>query len=322
MMLHMIHAYDVYLFQWIHRLLWVLLNMKNLVEHYIVLKCTIVVKKGALTKKIIVYVDGFDSYGMNALGKYYISTVADKTYMPKIDNLFFDPITIDYPFINDTLSKLSMEVEVRRREEFKSALNMFMRKKFDKYHKKPYNDLLGTIEYNFIQKIAMAHKLRPFKEVTFNIPINQHLLQIISLIQWYYNTIIIMLAGLTDVMDEKQWIKYTCENTNIIQIKIKEFCARIEIAFFPLVFKAIPNTRLVIYILVHFGHLSSIIVAKNMARDDANNNVFNKNKKTLCKVNKSGLIFLFDCILCCNICLINVCCDLYVFFFVEWAIEF
>ena len=128
-----------------------------------------------------------------------------------------------------------------------------------------------------------------------------------------------------------------CKNINVkiqinikIKIKIKmqiqiakensgkeKFCARMEIAFFPLAIKAIPNTRLIIYILVHFWHLSSIIVAKNMLEDDANNNVFNKNKKPLCKVNKSGLIFLFDCILYCNICLINVCCDLYVclFFF-------
>ena len=127
-------------------------------------------KKDGLAKKIIVYADGFGSYGTNALGKYYIATVADKIYMPKIGNLFFGPVTIDYPFINDTLSKLSMEVEVRRRAEFKSALNMFMKKKFDKYHKKQYSDLISTIEYNFIQTIAMARKLRPFKEVTFNIP--------------------------------------------------------------------------------------------------------------------------------------------------------
>ena len=100
-------------------------------------------KKRALTNKIIVY--------------------ADKIYMAKIGNLFFGPVTIDYPFINDTLSKLSMEVEVRRRAEFKSALNMFIQRKFDKYHKKQYSDLISTIKYDFIETIAMVRKLVPNK---------------------------------------------------------------------------------------------------------------------------------------------------------------
>ena len=86
-------------------------------------------------------------------------------------------------------------------------------------------------------------------------------------------------------------IYFTYKNINVkIKIKIqiqrktmweKKFCARIEIAFFPLVFKEIRNTKLIIYILVHFWHLSWIIVVKNMSGDDANNNVFNKNKKSM-----------------------------------------
>ena len=47
----------------------------------------------------------------------------------------------------------------------------------------------------------------------------------------------------------------------------EKFCARIEITFFPLVFTEIPNTRLEMYILVHFWHLLSIIVTKNIAGD-------------------------------------------------------
>ena len=152
-----------------------------------------------------------------------------------------------------------------------------MRKKFDKYYKKQYSDLLSTIEYNFIQTIAMAHKLGSFKEITTFTADN-----IIDRMILKYNHI--------HVRAEKQYLR--CKNINVkiqIQIKIKEnsgkekMCARLEIAFFPLVFKATPNTRLVIYILAHLWHLSSIIVAKNMAGDDANNNVFNKNKKNIMK---------------------------------------
>ena len=186
--------------------------------------------KKVLTKESIVYEDGFGSYGTNALGKYYIATVADKIYIAKIGNLFFGALTIDYPFINDIL----IEVEVRRRAEFKSAFNMLMRKKFDKYHKKQYSDLISTIEYNFIQTVAMARKLRAFKAIPFNIPNKS-------------------TFTADNIIDK---IHLRCKNINVkIQIKIaikensgkEKFCARIEIAFFLVVFEAIPNTRLVIY---------------------------------------------------------------------------
>eukprot|EP01084_Bolivina_argentea_P174434 302176_1 len=79
-------------------------------------------------KAIIVYADNVATWGANGLRHYYIASVATKLLMSEDGVVHLGPATADYPFLKTGLKeKLDITVEVRRRAQYKSAGNMFVR---------------------------------------------------------------------------------------------------------------------------------------------------------------------------------------------------
>lgn len=127
------------------------------------LRETLLTFKNKYNKPIIIYADNIGSWGVNSIRHYYIASTATKLYMSDDGILHIGPTTIDYPFINSGLKeKLNIEVEVRRRAQYKSAGNMFARDEFDQFHKEQYNQLIQHLEKNFIDTIARSRLLKPY----------------------------------------------------------------------------------------------------------------------------------------------------------------
>lgn len=127
------------------------------------LRRTLIEFRYKYNKKIVVYADNLSYWGKNAIRHYYIASSADRIFMSNDGNLFLGPLTINFPFFKNTLNeKLNIEFEVRRRSQYKSAGNIFVRDKFDEHHRQQHMQLLSNIELNFIDCIAKARRLRPY----------------------------------------------------------------------------------------------------------------------------------------------------------------
>ena len=106
------------------------------------------------------------------------------------------PATVDMPFLKSGLKeKLDLSVEVRRRAEYKSFGNMFVRDKFDEFHKEQYTDLIQHLERNFIDTVCRSRYLRPYAA-----PKNPEL---IKCFKWIANQITMKHEHLEFKLDEE-----------------------------------------------------------------------------------------------------------------------
>ena len=94
---------------------------------------------------------------------HYDRSAATKIMMSDDGILHLGPATVDMPFLKSGLKeKLDLSVEVRRRAQYKSAGNIFVRDEFDEFHKEQYTDLIQHLERNFIDNISRSRYIRPY----------------------------------------------------------------------------------------------------------------------------------------------------------------
>lgn len=114
-------------------------------------------------KQIICYMDNLASWGTNGMRHYYLASVATKIFMSDDGLVHLGPLTIDAPFLQSGLKeKFDISVEVRRRSQYKSAANMFVRDEFDSFHKEQYTQLIEHMEHNFIDCISKSREFKPY----------------------------------------------------------------------------------------------------------------------------------------------------------------
>ncbi|MAI06067.1 MAG: signal peptide peptidase SppA [Alphaproteobacteria bacterium TMED87] len=104
-------------------------------------------------KPTYLYTDTFGEFN-NSTGSYYLASIFDEIWIQPSGYVGLIGLSIIQPFLSDFLKKIGVEFEVFKRENYKSAMEIFSESKISKDNKEALNKLLNSMSTQISKEIA------------------------------------------------------------------------------------------------------------------------------------------------------------------------
>jgi len=113
-------------------------------------------------KKTYAYFDTMGSLS-NVIAEYWLATAFDEIWMQPVGSLAITGISIEQPFIKNTLDKIGITMDMEQRKAYKTGPEMYTRTGMSKENAETVKSIGKTIMQTIVDDIADARSLSPIR---------------------------------------------------------------------------------------------------------------------------------------------------------------